>query len=265
MKERFKRYLEQQFRSIRAQELRIKGIDDEDLIYDMCIEELGDFQATLTAFDEQEHKIANTKRNALLGAVCGVGAVLAFVIIYLVVSFVTSAWALTWLILVGGAFIGVIAAAIIMLVKFGKAKKFILMRLMPPVVIVLACVYLFLLLQLVFNVPMSWIIFLVMVMLIFVFDAVMAYATDFKFRWVELPIVIEIVCVMIYVIVGVTAQVSGFWGIGWLLCLGGVVAAIAEAIALIAVRNGKKDKKEKIRLKDKYTKEDESYYTSWKD
>lgn len=59
----------------------------------------------------------------MLGAVCAVGAVLAFVIVYLVVSFVTSAWALTWLILVGGAFIGVIAAAIIMLVKFGKAKN----------------------------------------------------------------------------------------------------------------------------------------------
>lgn len=281
MKERFKRYLEREFRAIRptlaaaeyrekvlkqlmdrAQELRIKGIDDEDLIYDMCIDELGDFRATLEQFDEQEHKVANAKRNAVLGAVCAVGAVLAFVIIYLVVSFVTSAWALTWLILVGGAFIGVIAAAIIMLVKFGKAKKFILMRLMPPVVIVLACVYLFLLLQLVFNVPMSWIIFLVMVVLIFVFDAVMAYATDFKFRWVELPIVIEVVCVMAYVIVGVT---TSLWHPTWLLCLGGVVAAVAEAIALVAARNSRKDKKEKVKLNDKYNKEDESYYTMWKD
>ena len=281
MKERFKRYLEREFRAIRptlaaaeyrekvlkqlmdrAQELRIKGIDDEDLIYDMCIDELGDFRATLEQFDEQEHKVANAKRNAVLGAVCAVGAVLAFVIVYLVVSFVTNAWALTWLILVGGAFIGVIAAAIIMLVKFGKAKKFILMRLMPPVVIVLACVYLFLLLQLVFNVPMSWIIFLVMVMLIFVFDAVMAYATDFKVRWVELPIVIEVVCVMAYVIVGVT---TSLWHPTWLLCLGGVVAAVAEAIALVAARNGRKDKKEKVKLNDKYNKEDESYYTMWKD
>ena len=124
MKERFKRYLEQQFRAIRptlaaaeyrekmlkqlmdrAQELRIKGMDDEDLIYDMCIDELGDFGATLAAFDEQEHKVANAKRNALLGAVCGVGAVLALVVIYLIVSFlVPNSWGLTWLILEGGAF-----------------------------------------------------------------------------------------------------------------------------------------------------------------
>ena len=284
MKDRFKRYLEQQFRAIRptlaaaeyrekmlkqlmdrAQELRIKGMDDEDLIYDMCIDELGDFGATLAAFDEQEHKVANAKRNALLGAVCGVGAVLALVIIYLIVSFlVPNSWGLTWLILVGGAFAGVIAFSVVLLVKFGKAKKYIAMRLMPPVIIVLLCVYLFLLLQLVAGVEMAWLTFLVMVMMIAVFDGVMAFITDFKFRWIELPIVIEVFCVMLYVIIGIAAG-AAFWHPGWLLCLGGVVAAIAEAIAIIANRNSKKDAKEKVRIKDKYTKEDESYYTSWKD
>ena len=284
MKERFKRYLEQQFRAIRptmaameyrekmlrklmdrAQELRIKGMDDEDLIYDMCIDELGDFGATLAAFDEQEHKVANAKRNALLGAVCGVGAVLALVVIYLIVSFlVPNSWGLTWLILVGGAFAGVIAFSVVLLVKFGKAKKYIAMRLMPPVIIVLLCVYLFLLLQLVAGVEMAWLTFLVMVMMIAVFDGVMAFITDFKFRWIELPIVIEVFCVMLYVIIGIAVG-AAFWHPGWLLCLGGVVAAIAEAIAIIANRNSKKDAKEKVRIKDKYTKEDESYYTSWKD
>ena len=189
MKERFKRYLEQQFRAIRptlaaaeyrekmlkqlmdrAQELRIKGMDDEDLIYDMCIEELGDFGATLAAFDEQEHKVANAKRNAVLGAVCGVGAALALVIVYLIVSFlVPNSWGLTWLILVGGAFAAVIAVAVVLLVKFGKAKKYVLMRLMPPVVIVLLCVYLFLLLQLVGHIEMSWLVFLAMVVMIAAF------------------------------------------------------------------------------------------------
>ena len=284
MKDRFKRYLEQQFRAIRptlaaaeyrekmlkqlmdrAQELRIKGMDDDDLIYDMCIDELGDFGATLAAFDEQEHKVANAKRNALLGAVCGVGAVLALVVIYLIVSFlVPNSWGLTWLILVGGAFAGVIAFSVVLLVKFGKAKKYIAMRLMPPVIIVLLCVYLFLLLQLVAEVEMAWLTFLVMVMMIAVFDGVMAFITDFKFRWIELPIVIEVFCVMLYVIIGIAAG-AAFWHPGWLLCLGGVVAAIAEAIAIIANRNSKKDAKEKVRIKDKYTKEDESYYTSWKD
>ena len=175
-----------------------------------------------------------------------------------------NSWGLTWLILVGGAFAGVIAFSVVLLVKFGKAKKYIAMRLMPPVIIVLLCVYLFLLLQLVAGVEMAWLTFLVMVMMIAVFDGVMAFITDFKFRWIELPIVIEVFCVMLYVIIGIAVG-AAFWHPGWLLCLGGVVAAIAEAIAIIANRNSKKDAKEKVRIKDKYTKEDESYYTSWKD
>ena len=111
---------------------------------------------------------------------------------------------------------------------------------------------------------MAWLVFLAMVIMIAAFDGVLAFITEFKFRWIELPIVIEIVCVMVYVIVGIVVP-SGFWHPCWLLCLGGVVAAIAEAIVLIANRNVKKDKKEKVRITDKYTKEDESYYTSWKD
>ena len=131
-------------------------------------------------------------------------------------------------------------------------------------VIVLLCVYLFLLLQLVAKVDMAWLVFLAMVIMIAAFDAVLAFITEFKFRWVELPVAIEIVCVMLYVILGIVLG-SVFWHPGWLLCLGGVVAAIAEAIAIIAIRNSKKDKKEKSRLTDKYIKEDESYYTMWKD
>ena len=282
MKERFKRYLETEFRAIaptlaameyrqqmlkqlmdRAQELRIKGIDDEDLIYSMCIEELGDFRSTLVAFEEKEHKVENAKRKGLFIGVGVVGAVLLFVLVYLLVSFFTRAWALTWLILVGGAFAGVIAVACLLTVKFGKAKKFVAMRLMPPVVIALVCVYLFLLLQLVFKVEMSWLIFLVMVIVMLGFDTLLADATNFKFRYVELGVFMEVFCVLLYVILGLT--VPDFWHPGWVLCLVGIIASIIMAIILIKKYNNAKDNKEKEKINKKYKKEDESYYTMWKD
>lgn len=282
MKERFKRYLEREFRAIRptvaameyrekmlkqlmdrAQELRIKGIDDEDLIYDMCIDELGDFRASLVQFDEQEHKVENAKRKGVLAAVGVVGAIIAFVLVYLVVSFVTGTWGLTWLILVGGAFAGVIAAACLLIGKFGKAKKFLLMRLMPPVIIALVCVYLFLLLQLVFNVEMSWIIFLVMVIIMVGFDTIIADATESKLRYVELGVFMEVFCVLLYVILGVCGVAP--WHPTWILCLGGVVGSVIMAIILLAGRNRAKDKAEKEKLDKKYKKESEEYYTMWKD
>ena len=62
LKDRFKKYLEEQFRSIKpteaakdfrirtfkelmdkVQDLRIKGTEDEEVIYNMCIESLGNF------------------------------------------------------------------------------------------------------------------------------------------------------------------------------------------------------------------------------
>lgn len=282
MKERFKRYLEREFRAIaptlaameyreqilkklmdRAQELRIKGIDDEDLIYDMCIDELGDFRATLVAFEEQEHKVDNAKRKGLLIGAGVIAAVLAFVLVYLVVSFVTQAWSLTWLLLVGGAFVGIIAVACLLLVKFAKAQKYLLMRLMPFVIIALVCVYLFLLLQLVFHVEMSWIIFLVMVIIMLGFDTVLADATNFKFRYVELGIFMEVFCVLLYVILGVTHVAP--WHPTWILCLGGVVGSVIMSIILLVKYNKKKDKADKAKIDKKYKKEDESYYTMWKD
>ena len=80
LKDRFKKYLEEQFRSIKpteaakdfrirtlkelmdkVQDLRIKGIEDEELVYNMCIESLGNFPARLKDFEEEEHKVENAK------------------------------------------------------------------------------------------------------------------------------------------------------------------------------------------------------------
>ena len=75
LKDRFKKYLEEQFRSIKpteaakdfrirtlkelmdkVQDLRIKGIEDEEVIYNMCIESLGNFPARLKDFEEEERQ-----------------------------------------------------------------------------------------------------------------------------------------------------------------------------------------------------------------
>lgn len=284
LKERFKAYLEQQFRAIAptaaakdlrirtlkelmdaAQDKRIKGLEDEELIYRLCIEELGDFEAKLKEFESAKREVENKKRKTVLGVACGVGAALALVIIYIIIGLTVKpdGWRLGWLLLLGGAFAGVITVSCLLAVKFAKAKKFLLMRMFPPVVIVLVSVFLFLLLNLVFHVEKAWLIFLAMVIAIFVFDTVLAYATFFKFRHIELCVAVEVSFVMLYVILGLTLK--NFWGMGWLLCLAGVVCAIVMLIVFIAKRNKEKDKKEKEKLHKKYDEEDEAYYTMWDD
>ena len=109
--DRFKKYLEQQFRAIsptkeameyreevlqnlldRAQEYKIKGMTDENAIYDLCIDSLGNFKDTLVDF---ENRLDNVKRAVpRIGArvLTGIAIALFVVIGYLSVSFATRAW-----------------------------------------------------------------------------------------------------------------------------------------------------------------------------
>ncbi len=142
LKDRFKKYLEEQFRSIKpteaakdfrirtlkelmdkVQDLRIKGIEDEEVIYNMCIESLGNFPARLKDFEEEEHKVDNAKRKISLAVACSVAVALALVIIYVVIGVTTGKWHPAWLLLLGGAFLGVIVVACLFIAKFGKAQK----------------------------------------------------------------------------------------------------------------------------------------------
>ncbi len=281
MKEKFKKYLEEQFRSIRptyaamqfreetlqnlmdrAQELKIKGIDDEELVYLTCIDELGDFQATLKEFDEREVKTDSVKRKVSLGAVIAVAVAAVLTLTYLIVGFAANVWHPTWLIMVGGVFAGIITAMGFVVPKLVKNKKYIILRAMAAVTEVLVAVFVYLVLQLVVGLAGSWMTFLAMVALLFGVDTAIAFVTMNKFKFIELPIFVEIFFVMLYVILGI---VTHAWHPTWLLCLVGVLFAIGELIAFVAIRNKKNEEKENEKINKKHVKEDESYYTTWKD
>ena len=117
MKERFKSYLEEQFRQIaptkaameyrismltkmtdRAQELKIKGMTDDELIYNTVVGELGDFASTLRGYENQAVKKELGRRVATLGALLAAAFIAVLVLCYLIVGFVTNLWHPTWLI-----------------------------------------------------------------------------------------------------------------------------------------------------------------------
>ena len=81
MKEKFKQFLEEHFRKIaptqaameyrkallrqlldREQELRIKGVSDDNLIFDMAVSELGDIDLTLANFEQRQIQSGVAKR-----------------------------------------------------------------------------------------------------------------------------------------------------------------------------------------------------------
>ncbi len=276
--ERFKKFLEQQFRLIsptkeameyrlevlqnlldRAQEYKIKGMTDEDAIFDLCIDSLGDFKSTLTEF---ENKLDNVKKAApKVGAIALTGIAIAlFVVIgYLAVSFATKAWADTWLILVGGVFIGIIAGAIFGIVKFAKKKKYIPVRILSQVIVVLVSVFLFLVLQiLVGGGKPYWLTFLMMVVAILFTDTTLAFAFNSKTRYIALLATVEVTSVMVYVMLGF---LGGLWNPYWLIPVVGVVVDIAIAVGALLNYSKKKEKREA----EKKERQKEEYYTMWND
>ena len=281
MKERFKAYLEEQFRTIRptaaamkyreqtlvellerAQDLKIKGIDDEELVYLTCIDELGDFKATLKEFDEKEVEVKATKRKIGVGAVLSLALILILTVTYLVVGFVTHLWHPTWLIMVGGLFAGAGVGILVGAIKLIKKKKFIPVRFMAMLVEIMASVFVFLVLQLVFNLNGSWMTFLAMVALIMGVDTAIAFLTSSKVKWFELPLFVEIFAVMLFVILGIVTSV---WHPMWLFCLVGVVFAVIELVVFVVIRHNRKSAEEGKKIKKSHKEVDEEYWTKWND
>jgi len=284
MKARFKSYLEAQFRQIpptkaamelrkttlvkmldRAQELRIKGINDEELICSMVIGELGDFASSLQEFQNKKTKKDMVTRGVKAAAALVIGLIVLLTITYITFGAVTGFWHPGWMIMLGGIFAGIIAAVAFVIAKLAKKQRFVIVRLLIALSEVLVSVFVFLLLQLVFKLNGSWLTFLAMVILIAGVDTAAAFALNAKGKWIELPIFVEIFCVMLYVMLGIIlgpiTGAANIWHPGWILCLGGFVAFAVE-IVVFAVAKKKAANQLKVE-EDTYS--DESYWTEWDD
>ena len=279
MEDKFKAYLIEAFKTIaptkaameyrkqtlkamldRAQELRIKGMTDEDLIFDTVLEDYDDFGDKLKEFEAREVKVNSAKRNVLLGVVLSVAVIAILAITYVIIGVVAHVWHPTWLLIVGGIFAGLLVIFGFVGVKAVKNKKYAVLRLLVAAGLVLISVFVFLVLQLASPLPNVWLTFLAMVAVIVGADTAIAFFVGSKAKWIELPIFVEIFAVMLYVMLGILVHI---WHPGWILCLAGVVAGLVELVTFVAIRNGKKDEKEKNKLKDKYVKTDERYWDEW--
>ena len=280
MEEKFKNFLETAFREIaptkgameyrkqlykemrsRAQELKIRGLTDEELLVDTVLDEYADIGDRLKEYEASERKTGAAKRNAFLGVVVAVVGLFLLSVTYVLVGCLTNIWHPTWLIMVGGVFLGIGAILTIFAIKTVKKRKFWLLRLIVAVAEVLFAVFIFLLLQIVFGIAGSWMTFLAMVALLFGVDTAIAFFTYAKGKWVELPVFIEVFSVMLYVMLGIL--LGSIWHPGWLMCLSGVLAGAIELVVFIVARNAEKNKKEKRAHYEKFIHTDEKYWTDW--
>ena len=115
MEQKYKAFLESAFRSIaptkaakeyrvklykdmmaRAQELRIKGMTDEDLIVDTVLEDYEDIQDRLADFEDREVKVNSFKRNALFGVIISAVAVVLLSLTFVLVGSITIVFRISY-------------------------------------------------------------------------------------------------------------------------------------------------------------------------
>lgn len=282
MIERFKRYLEREFRAIAptkaayelredtltklldlAQEFRIKGMTDEDMIYDLCIDSLGDFRTTLIAFEEKGKENVVKARKFSNAAIVAMSSVALLVIVYLVLSFaLPNAWGKTWMILVGAAFSAVIVGLVAAGGKSLKNKKYSVAKFSTAGIIALLFVFAFLCCQILFNVDKAWTLFPMMVIVILAANAVIALLYKTKIWLLEMVAFIQVFFSLGYVLLGLF---TGSWSPAWLLNLFGVFVNLVLVAAVIVSKNKAKEKAAAAEENERLNVQNEEFYTTWKD
>lgn len=281
MKERFKSYLEQAFRKIRptkaameyrletltkleeaAQDYRIKGMTDDEAIYQLCIDSLGDFDAKLQEFDRNLTEVPkknNLKRNIAVGAI---GSVAAIIALYLILSLTGAVgWGMSWLILLGAVVAAVVAVDVVLMLKAFKDDKFLVARLFNVGTVILVFVFMYLCIHLSVHPKYDWYIFLCMVPAAGIMDIAIGFVTKSKLTIPEIFVWAMLTSVMLYVMLGVAGAMA--WHPGWLLPALTAIAIVAIVASLLISRSKKAKKDRQIFLDSTQNQVDEEYYTKW--
>lgn len=281
MKERFKSYLEQAFRKIRptkaameyrletltkleeaAQDYRIKGMTDDEAIYQLCIDSLGDFDANLQEFDRNLTEVPkknNLKRNIAVGAI---GSVAAIIALYLILSLTGAVgWGMSWLILLGAVVAAVVAVDVVLMLKAFKDDKFLVARLFNVGTVILVFVFMYLCIHLSVHPGYDWYIFLCMVPAAGIMDIAIGFVTKSKLTIPEIFVWAMLTSVMLYVMLGVAGVMA--WHPGWLLPALTAIAIVAIVASLLISRSKKAKKDRQIFLDSTQNQVDEEYYTKW--
>lgn len=259
MKERFENYIDEQLKEIKgenkqafkakmiekmtdyAQECKIKGMTDEELIFTYCIENVGDLQEKYLKTMEIKEQKAMAGRKTGIGIITFLSIIFAAVVAYLSVSFATKEWGITWLIIVGGVVAAVIASTIITVIGLAKKQQWIPIRIFIAIDVILVFVLVYLCLLMLTTIPKTYVLFLIMTVMVSGIDTAIAVGVNSKTRLISLLAFIQLATALEYVMLGILKMAP--WHPYWLIPVGGLfINLIIIAVAIYFHFKNKKDK-----------------------
>lgn len=230
--------------SERANALISSGLKDTNVLHSIIISENPDLKEEFKAL-MKERKAQSKKEKLRKVAILGVlGYVLSLVIAFLSVSFISGAWAKTWLILVSGILLP-IGLGCILVTKKGAKKQgafSALSRLTLAGGLFIITTVIFLCLLVLTNIQGSYAIYLFCVIAALIADALYAKATKQKFAIVTYLIYIPIIAAIVYVVLGFFSVIP--WHPGWLIVVGALLFDIV--MVMVKVATGVKSNNEEL-------------------
>lgn len=205
----------------KANALTRTGLKDESVLRDLIAGEYPDLKEGFARYQKENRKAKLLKVGLPVGCIVSLVLIL---ITYFAVSFLTSAWDKTWLIIVGGVF-----AIIIFCLGVAINEICHLRRVFHPIarVLIVGCIVLLAVFAFLFFLMMTpgitvWPILPAGIIAALIADLGFAFATKQKLRTISLFVYMPVIATMMYIILAAYSVVS--WIGGWPIILLGLVA-----------------------------------------
>ena len=225
----------------KANELVSTGLSDNDVLNEMVIEEFRNIKKGFYNAQNVKQQTKKKARNFNLTVLGTAAYALILVSSFLFISFATSMWAKTWLIMVAGILLPVAGFMFFGAVKIIKRSTVasLLSRAMIFAAVMLICVTLFLLTFFLTDIAKTWLIFLAAVPLGLIVDMLTAFMLKQKTAIISAVLYIPVIATFAYLIGGLTAVLP--WHPSWIIIILSLAVDILIAFFGIIKKSSKKE------------------------
>lgn len=193
------------------------GIQSPKVVEDLIISEHADLVSEYNAFEARETAKIKEKRS-LLGNVIGSAIYIVLLITaFLGISMATGLWRYTWIIVVDGILLWVVYLLGLGIKKLVSMKRIFhfFARILLFGAVVVTMVAVFLMFVALTDLPNSWLLVIIGLILAFLCDAAFAEIIRARLRIVYWLIYIPVISVFLFIIIGALGVLS--WSVAWMV------------------------------------------------
>ena len=201
----------------RFAEVSERGIDDRKVLEDLIISEHPDLGKEYAEYRRKQIRSRRTKKFLTRNIIGSVIFLISLVAVYLLISFATQEWDMTWVIIADGVLLWVVYLLSVGVAYFSSMRRIfhVFARLSLAGAVIVAMVALYLLVVALTDIPLSWLIVIVGLILMFISDGAFAVIAKHRLAIINWLIYIPVIATFVFIIIGALSLLP--WGVAWII------------------------------------------------